>query len=207
MVSELEKSWVHTSFTSAQQHRLGCNGGLQVCVEAHISMVQSVGRIRNGGLDREQRLHQSHFAVPGRATAGVHGGGGCSSTRMCQNRRCSTGKLSYARKILHAHTLTQLQRLQVSVLADTSYNSLSVDEVAAQHAQADCVVSCFLVQFLTLSSCSGKSTVFLYILEHNAVSSILSNAGALWQGVHESSVMLASILCLWSATPRYSKLR
>ena len=30
--------------------------------------------------------------------------------------------------------------LQVSVLADTSYNSLSVDEVAAQHAQADCVV-------------------------------------------------------------------
>ncbi|KAL0034135.1 hypothetical protein WJX79_011070 [Trebouxia sp. C0005] len=29
---------------------------------------------------------------------------------------------------------------QVSILADTSYNSLSVDEVAAQHAQADCVV-------------------------------------------------------------------
>ncbi|KAL3143282.1 hypothetical protein ABBQ38_002125 [Trebouxia sp. C0009 RCD-2024] len=29
---------------------------------------------------------------------------------------------------------------QVSVLADTSYNSLSVDEVAAQHAQADCVI-------------------------------------------------------------------
>lgn len=31
--------------------------------------------------------------------------------------------------------------LQISVLADTSYNSLSVDEVAAQHAQADCVVN------------------------------------------------------------------
>ena len=30
---------------------------------------------------------------------------------------------------------------QISVLADTSYNSLSVDEVAAQHAQADCVVN------------------------------------------------------------------
>ncbi|KAK9814668.1 hypothetical protein WJX72_009496 [[Myrmecia] bisecta] len=32
------------------------------------------------------------------------------------------------------------QLVQVYVLADTSYNSLSVDEVAAQHAAADCVV-------------------------------------------------------------------
>jgi len=30
--------------------------------------------------------------------------------------------------------------LQVFVLADTSYNSSGVDEVAAEHADADCVV-------------------------------------------------------------------
>lgn len=36
--------------------------------------------------------------------------------------------------------------LQVSILADTTYNSLNVDEVAAQHAQADCVVSVNLQQ-------------------------------------------------------------
>lgn len=30
---------------------------------------------------------------------------------------------------------------QVFVLADTSYNPLSVDEVAAAHVNADCVVS------------------------------------------------------------------
>ena len=30
--------------------------------------------------------------------------------------------------------------LQVYVLADTSYNSEGVDEVAAQHVQGDCVV-------------------------------------------------------------------
>jgi len=31
--------------------------------------------------------------------------------------------------------------MQVYVLADTSYNPLSVDEVAAAHVNADCVVS------------------------------------------------------------------
>lgn len=45
--------------------------------------------------------------------------------------RCTTGSSA---------ELGSSYELQVSVLADTSYNSLSVDEVAAQHAQADCVV-------------------------------------------------------------------
>jgi diphthamide biosynthesis protein 2 len=31
--------------------------------------------------------------------------------------------------------------MQVYVLADTSYNPLSIDEVAAAHVKADCVVS------------------------------------------------------------------
>lgn len=45
------------------------------------------------------------------------------------------------RNVLQEAALTSVSsHLQVSVLADTSYNSLSVDEVAAQHAQADCVV-------------------------------------------------------------------
>lgn len=34
-----------------------------------------------------------------------------------------------------------LSRAQTFVLADTTYNSLGVDEVAAQHASAHCVVS------------------------------------------------------------------
>jgi hypothetical protein len=36
---------------------------------------------------------------------------------------------------------------QVYVLADTSYNPLSVDEVAAAHVNADCVVSACLLHF------------------------------------------------------------
>ncbi len=34
----------------------------------------------------------------------------------------------------------KLASTQVFVLADTSYNSSGVDEVAAEHADADCVV-------------------------------------------------------------------
>lgn len=32
-------------------------------------------------------------------------------------------------------------RLQIYILADTTYNSLSVDEVAAAHIGAECIVS------------------------------------------------------------------
>ena len=35
--------------------------------------------------------------------------------------------------------------LQVMVMADTSYHPLGVDEVAAQHADAQCVVSCIML--------------------------------------------------------------
>ena len=50
--------------------------------------------------------------------------------------------------------------LQVSILADTTYNPLNVDEVAAQHAQADCVVSVRLMQVVCsfcLLDCSAMS--------------------------------------------------
>lgn len=43
--------------------------------------------------------------------------------------------------------------LQAYILADTTYNSLSVDEVAAAHIQGDCVVRCCifgLVDVLTM---------------------------------------------------------
>jgi hypothetical protein len=45
---------------------------------------------------------------------------------------------------------------QVYVLADTSYNPLSVDEVAAAHVNADCVVSTWsLAGFLLAQACAG----------------------------------------------------
>ena len=45
--------------------------------------------------------------------------------------------------------------LQVMVMADTSYHPLGVDEVAAQHADAQCVVSCIM---LICGSSSGSFT-------------------------------------------------
>jgi hypothetical protein len=39
-----------------------------------------------------------------------------------------------------AEELSSLGDVKVYILADTSYNSSGVDEVAAQHVQADCVV-------------------------------------------------------------------
>ena len=61
---------------------------------------------------------------------------------MRQQGGASAGKcLRAGRRPLPEHRVSQAHCLQVSVLADTSYNALSVDEVAAQHAQADCVVT------------------------------------------------------------------
>lgn len=61
---------------------------------------------------------------------------------MCKPKDCSTGECIRLAYTVHRNkaAFSTLLHLQVSVLADTSYNSLSVDEVAAQHAQADCVV-------------------------------------------------------------------
>lgn len=41
----------------------------------------------------------------------------------------------------HMHVSPLCVCWQVYVLADTSYNPLSIDEVAAAHVKADCVVS------------------------------------------------------------------
>ena len=75
----------------------------------------------------------------------------------CAIRQMSTqvsGQLSGSNNIYNRKQWSGY--LQVSVLADTSYNSLSVDEVAAQHAQADCVVS-LLAASAAYAGCLGLS--------------------------------------------------
>ncbi len=108
---------------------------------------------------------------------------------------------------------------QISVLADTSYNSLSVDEVAAQHAKADCVVnfstccknSNSLLEHCSSSICTSSTAVSFHTVSllwaKQRQKLLFLSAGPLWQGFHESSVMLASIFCLWSATSGGSNMR
>lgn len=54
---------------------------------------------------------------------------------------CSTvgGHRGICRRNFHLHD-HRWPTLQLFILADTSYNSSGVDEVAAEHAEADCVV-------------------------------------------------------------------
>ena len=61
-----------------------------------------------------------------------------------------------------------VQRLQVFVLADTSYNSSGVDEVAAEHADADCVVRLVSSSGSSLVDimCQRQSSAFASTLDH-----------------------------------------
>lgn len=81
----------------------------------------------------------------------------------CASRSISAQVSAVVWPILYTKTeatFSTRTHLQVSVLADTSYNSLSVDEVAAQHAQADCVVisksdCCLYLSFYLLPTTYG----------------------------------------------------
>ena len=57
----------------------------------------------------------------------------------------------------HSELTGALVAHQVFVLADTSYNSEGVDEVAAQHIGGDCIVSSLPLATRPLSCLSGRS--------------------------------------------------
>ena len=46
---------------------------------------------------------------------------------------------------MYLNWFDSVQHEQVYVLGDTTYNSLGVDEVAAQHVNAQCVVSLVVI--------------------------------------------------------------
>ncbi len=59
--------------------------------------------------------------------------------RRRRRRRCRRSRLAPAATPAE---VPPFQNMQIYILADTTYNSLSVDEVAAAHIGADCIVSC-----------------------------------------------------------------
>jgi hypothetical protein len=67
--------------------------------------------------------------------------------QLCNNCRTGVEPITF-------HAVTNMQ---VYVLADTSYNPLSVDEVAAAHVNADCVVSQLVAAVTAIGRLCGES--------------------------------------------------
>lgn len=95
-----------------------------------------------------------------------------------------------AKPAVSRHSVTKVPELlvaQVYVLADTAYNPLAVDEVAAQHIHASCVVRCMQQQ--------GCLQVTGYRPSHHTFA-LLPLTDPLRLGVPDPSEPAASLLCV-----------
>lgn len=96
---------------------------------------------------------------------------------------------------------------QAFVMADTTYNSLGVDEVAAQHVNAQCIVSFSACIWTDLRSmlCSKTCSVTVFAPGHDSLggpcsrslaSKLCAYADTLWARLPEPALKAASILRL-----------